>query len=789
MEPSYRYLDPERREIRLLQVKKRTTETGESLLTRTFTTSLLAPNHHPYKCLSYVWTDRTPVYDPKDVQQLEVRARDVKEGSSSPLEKLQQNALAALLQLAEEDSILTIWIDAICINQDDNDERSSQVAMMDDIYQKAEEVVAWLGPNKDTLGIEIIDGLARFGGDLFEEHWFQWCYRSEVPAEERRADQYYEGENGEKIPAWDKVIEAAKTRLPEWYEPDDENGRPTNEMTSFIFTGLSTFWTRAWIFQELAFARTARIQCGPASTTLANLLIAIKTWHGLKAAAEYAKVFGTGSVQSHWNPGEMATTEFSRNITNSLPLWNMLVAIVKVREDAGPAVPAEVLSLKLLILFAEFNATDPRDKVFALWGFVKEHGPNAWLLRPDYTLSIEAVFSRAAWYMIVTHRDLMVLTTHSHGRAAYQNFIDRTFGKTRADTELLDLPSWVPDWRQVLINTNAQQSHGWMHEDQKGKQPVFTDEEFKGLVQMSESKRILKVKGLQVGTITEIFGQDIFPYPLPTKDDNDEENDAAASHHERFANFVALATHGKDIICQYLRFVFRSSEGSTNKLLDYNVDLTTPIEVMKFQEDDSITVSEEAVFGSRIIKFLVRAMGEHSLLGNQSSDTQAVNPLDQITQGAKSLSIDNDITPSTSTDPHFSTWWPSLLATFGGLETWPPRMENGLKEAAYGAGLGEEGRQESMDEIQSWIGTKKFKFLLVQGVGLAVCPSCVHPEQGDVIWRFAASDGPIILRPIGAGCEMFRVVGECWVADNATRAMDFADWMSKADDLSWAEII
>jgi Heterokaryon incompatibility protein (HET) len=38
-----------------------------------------------------------------------------------------------------------LWIDALCINQNDLEERSTQVAMMKDIYARAAEVVIWLG--------------------------------------------------------------------------------------------------------------------------------------------------------------------------------------------------------------------------------------------------------------------------------------------------------------------------------------------------------------------------------------------------------------------------------------------------------------------------------------------------------------------------------------------------------------------------------------------------------------------------------------------------------------------
>ena len=40
---------------------------------------------------------------------------------------------------------LQIWTDAVCINQSDLDERSSQVSMMCDIYKDARNCQIWLG--------------------------------------------------------------------------------------------------------------------------------------------------------------------------------------------------------------------------------------------------------------------------------------------------------------------------------------------------------------------------------------------------------------------------------------------------------------------------------------------------------------------------------------------------------------------------------------------------------------------------------------------------------------------
>jgi len=43
---------------------------------------------------------------------------------------------------------IRVWVDAVCINQNDHQERSQQVCWMGQIYDKAEQVIAWVGPSK-----------------------------------------------------------------------------------------------------------------------------------------------------------------------------------------------------------------------------------------------------------------------------------------------------------------------------------------------------------------------------------------------------------------------------------------------------------------------------------------------------------------------------------------------------------------------------------------------------------------------------------------------------------------
>ncbi|KAM7213456.1 Heterokaryon incompatibility protein (HET) domain containing protein [Rhypophila decipiens] len=55
------------------------------------------------------------------------------------------NGYSALKALRKKFGKFTIWIDAICINQDDDDEKQRQIPLMGEIYSKAQSGYIWLG--------------------------------------------------------------------------------------------------------------------------------------------------------------------------------------------------------------------------------------------------------------------------------------------------------------------------------------------------------------------------------------------------------------------------------------------------------------------------------------------------------------------------------------------------------------------------------------------------------------------------------------------------------------------
>ncbi|KAK5651332.1 hypothetical protein OQA88_12565 [Cercophora sp. LCS_1] len=98
-----------------------------------------------FTALSYVWGDFA---HPRDVAIC---------NAGFPLE-ITPNCHDALLALRRKGPV-TIWIDAICINQADNGEKRTQIPLMNDIYSPATTTHIWLCEcdDKTNQGLDWIE--------------------------------------------------------------------------------------------------------------------------------------------------------------------------------------------------------------------------------------------------------------------------------------------------------------------------------------------------------------------------------------------------------------------------------------------------------------------------------------------------------------------------------------------------------------------------------------------------------------------------------------------------------
>jgi hypothetical protein len=96
-----------------------------------------------YAALSYVWGEPTPV------KEIIVNGQRVAVRSNLEI------ALRIISQGPEVENGMKLWVDALCINQSDFEERASQAKRMGEIFESARLVLAWLGPESDDSNVAI----------------------------------------------------------------------------------------------------------------------------------------------------------------------------------------------------------------------------------------------------------------------------------------------------------------------------------------------------------------------------------------------------------------------------------------------------------------------------------------------------------------------------------------------------------------------------------------------------------------------------------------------------------
>ncbi|KAM7208048.1 Heterokaryon incompatibility protein (HET) domain containing protein [Naviculisporaceae sp. PSN 640] len=237
------------------------------------------------------------------------------------------NLYLALLHLRSLTEPLTLWVDAVCINQNDLQERNSQVALMSFIYTRATAVVVWLG---------------------VREH-----YRSQLdPFSDPFRSMAAEWKAGQVQHLAATLANKTKHRF-----------SPPPDHRVFSRLAESSYWTRLWVVQELCLPRVLFLVYGPNIWTYEDFL----QWEALRVAR---------------------TKQPSPGLAVHQVIHEGLDAMLRLI-DARAAKFSDAMRLEnLLELFARNRCTDLRDRVYGLLGLANDVHPVSRSQQDDATKSI-----------------------------------------------------------------------------------------------------------------------------------------------------------------------------------------------------------------------------------------------------------------------------------------------------------------------------------------------------------------------------------------------------------------
>ncbi|KAK4461220.1 heterokaryon incompatibility protein-domain-containing protein [Cladorrhinum samala] len=221
-------------EIRLLSLQPSTESSPSSALSFTLLTTFL-DSPCPYLALSYAWgtqSDRFPI--------------DVDSHSFLVTPSL----YSALSHITPELWSLPIWIDAVCINQADEVEKTAQITRMSEVYHNSVKVIVFLGPSDPATDFAV-EQLARVGKLVYDagamclneadmSRWPHFSHLADQPAE-----------RGKRL-----ALRAFLEDLMEAEAGDEQ--RPPGVPSDAVLSLLQRPWfSRAWVIQELVMAPEA----------------------------------------------------------------------------------------------------------------------------------------------------------------------------------------------------------------------------------------------------------------------------------------------------------------------------------------------------------------------------------------------------------------------------------------------------------------------------------------------------------------------------------------------------
>ncbi|KAL8369838.1 hypothetical protein RB595_000266, partial [Gaeumannomyces hyphopodioides] len=373
----YRPLDPWSKEIRLLYLHSGPQDSPLSC--RLETAVLDAPDLPNFEALSYCWGSTTSS-----------RPLNVLGGESGQPRTMgiTVNLDTALRRLRRPEGMPSrlLWVDAVCINQHDLGERSSQVLIMGTIFTTASSVIIWLG-NSDRLALEAIK--------ILHADFTQY--------------QEWRHAGGDTVPP-----RTCADRMPEG-----------GQVMAYV-AALSRFFSypwfgRVWVVQERWLSRKPVVLCGEEAVS----------WDSIMMASYWMRNGDGPRVGWRTLPSLWTTIEEG---------WNDMSPILPTPstvQDQPATNKRRVKILTLVLGSLELRASDPRDRIFAMLGLGEETSTQDGippLLLPDYRKPTSRVYADFTRWWIQTYKKLGVLSA-----------VHATMGRTWLDMGTRPEESLEPD--------------------------------------------------------------------------------------------------------------------------------------------------------------------------------------------------------------------------------------------------------------------------------------------------------------------------------------------------------
>ena len=294
------------------------------------------------------------------------------------------NLRTAFLNIRKLDQPCTLWVDAVCIDQENVLERGHQVSIMGDIYRNAARTIVWLGDNRPP------DTKQAYA--MVEELAAEAISRQSAGAE--LSSNY----------SLSSLLGAERVESPNFDRFKDD--------ASVLHLACAAWWLRTWTVQEVLLASEAVIMAGTYTMD----------WDRFCAGINHGLAIGI------WNPILLGIVLDPIVI----PYLSMSALRKERRALSRPSAKAPAQALLELLIQCRFrHASDPRDKVYALLG-LKDMNPgsqaSALGIEPDYELSGDEVYRHTA-------RQLLLQSSEN---------LDVLGASTPTINQ--QLPSWVPDW-------------------------------------------------------------------------------------------------------------------------------------------------------------------------------------------------------------------------------------------------------------------------------------------------------------------------------------------------------